>query len=118
MPPFFAAFTPLGPQFYMTCFAFNITGDGTATPQGYKFPGAYSKDDPALWWDLEENKDPYPGAGPKPHVSAYDVDLVPNELYIVSPTNNATADELYWEAQRQALAAQAATTEYFDSIGG
>ncbi|KAL1839512.1 hypothetical protein VTJ49DRAFT_1450 [Mycothermus thermophilus] len=117
VPPNFAAFTPIGPQFYMTCFAFNITGDGTATPQGYKFPGAYKDDDPALHWDLELGE-PYPMAGPKIYVPEYDVQLEPKPEVIISPTNNATADEEYWKAQADALAAQAATTEFFDSIGG
>jgi hypothetical protein len=115
--PGFEAFTPIGPQFYMTCFNFNITGDGHAVPQGYKFPGAYDKADPALNWDLNST-DPYPMAGPDLYVSAYDVDLEPKEVVTISPTNDAAGDQKYYEAQYKALVAQGGVTAYFDSIGG
>lgn len=110
---------PIGPQFYMTCFSFNITGDGTATPQGFKFPGAYDKADPALNWDLTST-DPYPMAGPDLYVSSYDAELEPKQRVVISPTgtNNATADEAYYQAQYEALVAQGEMTSYFDSIGG
>ncbi|KAL2257294.1 hypothetical protein VTK26DRAFT_373 [Humicola hyalothermophila] len=109
--------SPIGPQFYMTCFNFNITGDGTATPQGYKFPGAYDKADPALNWDLESTE-PYPMAGPKLYVSAYDVELEPKPAEVVSPTGNEATDEEYYQAQYEALVRQGGVTSYFDSIGG
>lgn len=101
----------------MTCFNFEITGDGKATPQGHKFPGAYDMADPALNWDLNSTA-PYPFAGPALYVSSYNVDLVPNKLVAISPTNNATGDEAYYQAQYKTLMAQGGVTEYFDSIGG
>ena len=101
----------------MTCFNFNITGSGTATPQGHTFPGAYDMADPALNWDLNSTA-PYPMAGPAKYVSAYSVDLEPNPHVAVSPTNNATADEVYYQAQYEALVRQGGVTAYFDSIGG
>ena len=101
----------------MTCFNFNITGSGTATPQGHTFPGAYDMADPALNWDLNSTA-PYPMAGPKKYVSAYTVDLAPKPVVAISPTNNATADVAYYQAQYQALVNQGGVTAYFDSIGG
>ncbi len=56
------AFTPIGPQCYITCFNFNVTGSGTATPKGAKFPGTYDMADPALNWDLNSPPPtPWPG---------------------------------------------------------
>lgn len=101
----------------MTCFNFNITGSGTATPKGAKFPGAYNMADPALNWNLSST-DPYPLAGPKLYTSSYSVDLVPNQAVTISPTLDAAGDEAYYAAQYKALEAQGGVTAYFDSIGG
>ena len=111
------AFTPIGPQFYMTCFNFNVTGSGTATPKGAKFPGAYDMADPALNWDLNSTA-PYPLAGPKVYTSAYAANLEPNKLVTISPTLDADGDVKYYDAQYKALEAQGGVTSYFDSIGG
>ncbi|KXX76603.1 putative endo-beta-1,4-glucanase D [Madurella mycetomatis] len=101
----------------MTCFNFNITGEGEATPAGHKFPGAYDMEDPALNWNLNSTE-PYPMAGPARYVSSYNVELEPNEVVIISPTNDEEGDKRYFEAQNRTLEAQAGVTEYFDSIGG
>jgi hypothetical protein len=103
----------------MTCFNFNITGPGTATPKGHTFPGAYDTADPALHWNLS-SPDPYPLAGPPVYVPAYGaaVNLVPNERVTISPTLDEAGDKAYYEAQYKALEAQGGVTAYFDAIGG
>jgi cellulase len=40
------------PQFYIHCFNIEITGSGTATPQGVKFPGGYPKGDAGVGFIL------------------------------------------------------------------
>jgi cellulase len=47
------------PQFYIHCFNIEITGSGTATPQGVKFPGGYPKGDAGVGFILG-NKARYP----------------------------------------------------------
>jgi cellulase len=45
--------TGAGPQFYTHCFNVKILGDGTATPDGVKFPGGYKRDDPGVQFSLK-----------------------------------------------------------------
>ena len=40
------------PQFYTHCFNIQITGSGTSTPRGVKFPGGYAKNDPGVTFIL------------------------------------------------------------------
>jgi hypothetical protein len=40
------------PQFYVHCFNIEITGSGTATPSGVRFPGGYPKNDPGVGFIL------------------------------------------------------------------
>jgi cellulase len=40
------------PQFYTHCYNIEITGSGSATPQGVKFPGGYPKNDPGVGFIL------------------------------------------------------------------
>jgi hypothetical protein len=47
------------PQFYVHCFNIEITGDGTATPPGVKFPGGYPKGDPGVGFILMGNQAKY-----------------------------------------------------------
>jgi len=104
----------------MTCFNFKVTGDGTASPKGVKFPGGYDMKSPGLNWDLNSTE-PYPldGRGPPVYVSKFEADLKPNELVVVSPTGGGEeADKKYWASQDEVLKQQGATTSYFDSIGG
>jgi cellulase len=44
--------TGQGPQFYTHCFNVKVLGDGTATPEGVKFPGGYKREDPGLTFIL------------------------------------------------------------------
>lgn len=107
-----------GPQFYLTCFNFKVTGDGDATPQGAKFPGAYDMDAPGLNWDLNSTE-AYPTVGPDLYVSEYEIELEPRERVVISPTGDGEeADAAYYEQQYEVLKAQGEMTSYFDSIGG
>ncbi|KAK4445314.1 glycosyl hydrolase family 61-domain-containing protein [Podospora aff. communis PSN243] len=110
--------SPIGPQFYMACFNFKVTGDGTATPKGVTFPGGYSLEkDPGLTFNLSSDA-AFTPIGPALHKSEKTVELKPKELVVISPTGNETTDATYYTTQEQVLVAQAAMTEYFDSIGG
>jgi cellulase len=52
------AMTPLGgPEFYLGCFNVEVIGNGTATPEGTTFPGAYKAGDKGLSFS------PYYGEG-------------------------------------------------------
>ncbi|TDZ22880.1 putative endo-beta-1,4-glucanase D [Colletotrichum orbiculare MAFF 240422] len=39
---------PGGAQFYMTCYQIRVSGGGSASPAGVKFPGAYKASDPGI----------------------------------------------------------------------
>lgn len=47
------------PQFYTHCYNIQITGEGTAKPEGVKFPGGYPKSDAGVGFILAGNKDRY-----------------------------------------------------------
>jgi cellulase len=53
-----------GAQHYVTCYQLTVTGDGTATPTGVKFPEAYSKDGPGLGFSIHADLSEYPAPGP------------------------------------------------------
>ncbi|GAB1317941.1 hypothetical protein MFIFM68171_08151 [Madurella fahalii] len=110
--------SPIGPQFYLTCFNFKITGNGDATPKGEKFPGAYKVDEPGFHFDVKSNET-YPTVGPALYKSSYTVELEPKERVVISPTGQGEeADTAYYNTQYDVLAQQGAMTSYFDSIGG
>jgi hypothetical protein len=88
-----------GPQFYTHCFTIDVTGQGTATPAGVKFPGGYKPDEPGVAFNLytaagkQNDWDKYiiPGPplyqgkyvapdGPAPVVSDKDRGLFPPEF--------------------------------------
>ena len=116
-PPGFGGF-PIGPQFYMTCFNFMVTGSGAATPKGAKFPGAYKLEEPGFHVDVNKTMMSYPTVGPALYKSQMTVQLEPNPHTVVSPTGNATTDEAYYQRQYKVLEQQGQITSYFDSIGG
>jgi lytic cellulose monooxygenase (C1-hydroxylating) len=47
------------PQFYTHCYNIEITGDGSSTPAGVHFPGAYPKNDPGVGFILGRNSGKY-----------------------------------------------------------
>jgi hypothetical protein len=107
----------VGAQFYMTCFNFKITGSGTATPKGVKFPGAYKRDDTGLHFDINSTE-PYPTLGPALYKSMYDVRLEPREHVVISPTGKGEeADAAYYERQDGALKQLGALIARLVSIG-
>jgi hypothetical protein len=110
---------PIGPQFYMTCFNFKVTGDGNATPKGTKFPGAYHLDEPGFHYDVANSHEAYPTVGPTLYKSQFNANLEPKEHVVISPTGQGKeADDAYYNAQYKVLAQQGAVVAYFDSIGG
>jgi cellulase len=48
--------TGQGPQFYTHCFNVKILGDGTVSPEGVKFPGAYKREDSGLTFNLRKKE--------------------------------------------------------------
>ena len=109
---------PVGPQFYMTCFNFKVTGNGTATPEGVKFPGGYHKTDPGLHFDVNSTG-PYPTVGPPVYKSMYDVQLEPKAPTIISPTGQGdAADAAYFERQDEALKQLETLISYIVAMGG
>ncbi|KAI0403231.1 glycosyl hydrolase family 61-domain-containing protein [Xylaria palmicola] len=113
--------SPIGPQFYMTCFNFKVTGNGTATPKGVTFPGGYQKDEPGFKYDVFNNQTivPYPPVGPALYKSTTSVQLTPKSRVVIGPTGRGNAvDAAYFGCQRMVLTAQALTTSGFDAIGG
>ncbi|KAJ4374497.1 hypothetical protein N0V86_007366 [Didymella sp. IMI 355093] len=59
-----AASTAGGAQHYVTCYQLTVTGDGTATPAGVKFPEAYSKTGEGLGFSIHQDMKEYPAPGP------------------------------------------------------
>jgi len=107
----------------MTCFNFNITGDGTATPKGAKFPGAYAADEPGFHFDIydDKSKAPYPAVGPPLFKSSAVAGRgsAPKSRVVLSPTGQGpAADAAYYKMQNAAIARQAAIDEALDAIGG
>jgi len=115
---FFGNLKP-APQFYITCFALNVTGDGTAVPQGETFPGAYKVSDPGFKYDIFGKLDRYPIPGPPVYISTGPKPaLKENPLVVVSPTGNPAEDEKYNKRVQEAVARLGATGSFFNSIGG
>jgi hypothetical protein len=102
----------------MTCFNFKVTGNGTATPKGMPFPGAYDPSSPGLHYNLKSNLT-YPTNGPALYKSSYNLTLPPKDMTIVSPTGRGRdADNTYYQTQNRVLVIQSKNSAYFDSIGG
>jgi cellulase len=62
-----------GAQFYPQCVKVKVTGDGTVTPPGSKFPGTYKWDDKGILFNVYYRAKEYVSPGPsvyKPAVSA------------------------------------------------
>ncbi|KAH6633683.1 glycosyl hydrolase family 61-domain-containing protein [Boeremia exigua] len=59
-----AASSSGGAQHYVTCYQLTVTGSGTATPAGVKFPEAYSKTGPGLGFSIHAPLTEYPAPGP------------------------------------------------------
>jgi hypothetical protein len=88
----------LGPQHYIECFNIEVTGGGTATPQGAKFPGAYKhfRNEPGLYFDIYWGVTPYPIPGPPLHVPATPApSLEPRPHELVSPMGSVDGDMLW-----------------------
>ncbi|CAG8977759.1 hypothetical protein HYALB_00010980 [Hymenoscyphus albidus] len=53
-----------GAQPYVTCYQVTVTGSGTVTPPGVKFPGAYKPTDPGIQVNIYNNLKEYIIPGP------------------------------------------------------
>ena len=113
----------------MTCFNFNITGSGSAAPQGTRFPGAYAADEPGFHFDIYDDKSTaaYPSVGPPLWRGAAGASTAPGSgpprvernRVIISPTQRgAAADAEYYRWQNAAIARQVAIDTALDAIGG
>jgi cellulase len=51
-------------QLYMSCYQLTISGNGTATPETVKFPGAYSSKDPGIAFQIHQKQSTYIVPGP------------------------------------------------------
>jgi hypothetical protein len=74
-----------------------VTGSGTATPAGVRFPGGYRPRDAGLYFDVYRNLTSYPIPGPRPHVAAGAAPtLPPNPYEVVMPMGNLVDDMKYF----------------------
>lgn len=83
-----------GAQFYPQCVKIKVTGDGTATPAGTKFPGTYKWDDKGILFNVYYRPNEYfPPGGPvyTPSVVAPPQGPAP----VVTEGTNASLDEAY-----------------------
>ncbi|KAI9151575.1 Endo-beta-1,4-glucanase D [Paramyrothecium foliicola] len=53
-----------GAQFYMTCYQITVTGGGSASPAGVRFPGAYAASDPGILVNIHSRLNGYTAPGP------------------------------------------------------
>jgi hypothetical protein len=107
------------PQFYISCYALNVTGDGAAEPKGETFPGAYKAGEPGLVVDIFNRLDGYQIPGPPVYRAATPGPaLKENPLVVVSPTGDPVEDEKYNKKVLAAVGLLGATGSFFNSIGG
>jgi len=108
----------------MTCFNFNVTGGGNATPKGTTFPGAYALSDPGFHFDIYDTNSTasYPSVGPaayKSTIPGSEAGGPAKERVVISPTGQgAEADTRYYRQQNAAIQRQVAMDAWFDSMGG
>jgi cellulase len=110
----------VAPQFYISCYALNITGTGNAVPEGVTFPGAYKDNEPGIVFDIFQKPLPkYKIPGPRPYESRVVAPpLEPKPVVVVSPTGDKEEDQEYYEAIKEKLRSLGTTGAYFNSIGG
>jgi len=109
----------VAPQFYPSCFSIRITGNGTATPAGVTFPGAYHSTDPGLKFDIYQNKTEYPMPGPlvyRPKVPG--PVLAANPPRVISQTGDPVKDAEYVKAMETELSFFAAIGDTIFKSGG
>lgn len=101
----------VAPQFYVSCYNVKISGNGTATPPGVTFPGAYKPMDSGLLFDIYLNNPNYFMPGPALYVpKGRAPSLTPNDLKVVSPMGDPIKDAEYNKAMEEEL-------KFFEGIG-
>jgi len=110
------------PQFYTHCFNIEVTGSGTATPQGVSFPGGYPRGDPGVGFILGQvAKYPsYPVPGPPPYKGQYNPPQGPKPT--ISKENDGSFPPAFEAKYRALLGKMNAwsnkAVEFFDSGKG
>ena len=115
----YKAFGTVGPQFYPSCYNVRVTGNGTATPEGVTFPGAYKPTDPGVVFDIYLNKTEYPIPGPpvyRPNGPA--PVLAALKTRVISPMGEPVKDAEYKKAMESELSFFATITDGFYQRGG
>jgi len=101
----------VAPQFYPSCYNVRVTGNGTATPAGVVFPGAYKSADPSWAFDIYVNKTEYHIPGPPLYSSKGPAPVLEEKpIRVISATGNAAKDAAY-------KLAMAADQLFFDTVG-
>jgi hypothetical protein len=109
----------VAPQSYVSCYNVEVTGNGTVTPPGVKFPGAYEPKDPGLNFDIFVNNRDYPIPGPKVYKpSGPAPKLTPNPIKVISATGDSKQDDDYVKSMAKELKQWETITDFFQSIGG
>jgi len=111
----------VAPQIFLSCYNVNVIGNGTATPKGVIFPGAYQPADPGLKFDVFVNNKNYPIPGPPLYKPSGDAPkLVPNPLKYVSPTGteDPAKDTAYYQEREKELRQYEQWNSIFEAMGG
>jgi lytic cellulose monooxygenase (C1-hydroxylating) len=111
----------VAPQFYPSCYYIEVMGNGTATPPGVKFPGAYTGQEPGLHFNIFAGNKEYPIPGPRVYKpSGLAPKLQQNVLKYISPTgtNNTKLDAEYLSNGAQEYKQWEQITDFFQAIGG
>ncbi|RDI78049.1 hypothetical protein Vi05172_g11992 [Venturia inaequalis] len=109
-----------GPEFYLHCFNIEVTGNGTAKPEGSTFPGTYKADDPGVVFvpyfgdgDGRERNGGYVSPGGKKYDGRYDAPTGPAPA--VKETGAYTGElQAKYEAMRDRM--QDANTKIIDMV--
>ncbi|KAF2664489.1 hypothetical protein BT63DRAFT_378963 [Microthyrium microscopicum] len=96
--------TPLsGAQFYPICFSIQVTGDGTVTPDGVKFPGGYKYSDPGLLTNIYNMTGNYSFPGPAVYQGKYDAPQGPAPVVTeTGALKPAEVEQLYEDVKARA----------------
>ncbi|KAF2673860.1 hypothetical protein BT63DRAFT_476317 [Microthyrium microscopicum] len=96
--PLGAGTTTTGAQLYPICVNVEVTGTGTTTPAGVRFPGAYSPKDPGILYDLYYGANTYPLPGPSVYQGKHDPPVGPVPVVKNVGEVTTTSDEVYAQA--------------------
>lgn len=87
-----------GAQFYPQCIKVKVTGDGTATPTGSKFPGTYKWDERGILVNIFYRANEYTSPGP----ALYNSSVIASPKGPQPPTSNVAMPAAYQQAKTKA----------------